>query len=177
MAEEYLDILDEQGNKTGESKPYNEAHEKGLRHAAVHVWVVTPDNRIILQKRAANKILFPSYWDISVGGHVSAGQTSLEAAIRETEEELGLNFKESDFALLFTLQTNNDLNNGFIDREFNNIYLVRADVEESNLKFTDGEVEEVKFLTVPEFKDWINGKGEKMVPHAEYEKLVEYLEK
>jgi isopentenyl-diphosphate delta-isomerase len=177
MTEEYLDILDEEGNKTGEAKPYNEAHEKGLRHAAVHVWVVTPDNRIILQKRAANKRLFPSHWDISVGGHVSAGQTHLEAAIRETQEELGLDFKESDFMLLRTLQVHNEPNNGYIDEEFNYMYVVRADVKESDLKFTDGEVEEVKFLTIDEFRNWIHGKGEKMVPHEEYEILLEYLEK
>jgi len=179
MTEEYLDILDEQGNKTGESRPYLECHEKGLIHTAVHVWIVNSKNEVLIQKREKNRRFFPEHWDISAAGHVSAGQTNLEAAIRETEEELGLNFNKTDFNLLCTLWTDSLLNNGaFRNREFNPVYVVRADIKISDIKLDDGEVEAVKFLSFDDFKDWTQGKGEKMVPHEEeYRKLIEYLEK
>ena len=49
---------------------------------------------------------------------------------------------------------------------------------QNSLYLLDGEVEAVKFLTVEEFKKWINGEGEKMVSHSEeYSKLIEFLEK
>lgn len=43
-------------------------------------------------------------WDISVGGHISAGQTSLEAAKRETAEELGQILSDKAFTFLFTIR-------------------------------------------------------------------------
>ena len=179
MTEEYLDILDEQGNKTGESRPYLEAHEKGLIHSAVHVWIVNSKNEILIQKREKNRRFFPGHWDISSAGHVSAGQTSLEAGIREVKEELGLDIPTSKFTLICTLWTDSILNAGaFINKEFNPVYVVKADIDISDIKLLDGEVEAVKFLSISEFKDWISGKGEKMVPHEEeYTKLLDYLDK
>lgn len=177
MKEEYLDILDENGNKTGESRSYLDSHKKGLTHAAIHVWIVNSNNEILIQKREKNRLFHPSCWDISAAGHVSAGQTNLEAAVREVKEELGLNFKESDFVLLCTLRTDSILNNGaFINREFNAVYMVRVNIKVTDIKLNDGEVEAVKFLSIEEFKKWINGEGEKMVPHEEeYRKLLESL--
>lgn len=177
MTEEYLDILDESGNKTGEKRSYLEAHEKGLIHTAVHVWIVNSRNEIIIQKRKDDRRFYPGHWDISAAGHVSAGQTSLEAAMRETEEELDLKFQASDFTLLCTLQTDSVFNNGaLINKEFNPVYVVKKDIDISEIKLLDGEVEAVKFLTFEEFKKWIENKGEKMVPHEEeYAKLLKYL--
>ena len=45
---------------------------------------------LFLQKRAMTKDLLPGYWDTSVGGHVSPGESPEEALKRETFEELGL---------------------------------------------------------------------------------------
>jgi isopentenyl-diphosphate Delta-isomerase len=179
MTEEYLDILDEQGNKTGESRSYLEAHEKGLTHAAVHVWFVNSKKEILLQKRGKDRKFFPSHWDISAAGHVSAGQTHLEAATRETKEELGLNILESDLNLICTLRTDSVFPEmGMNNREFNPVYVVREDINISDIKLEDGEVEAVKFLSLGEFKKWVDRVGEKMTPHEEeYAKLIEYLEK
>ena len=37
---EYLDILDKNGNKTGERKPRKEVHSKGYWHKGVHIWII-----------------------------------------------------------------------------------------------------------------------------------------
>lgn len=37
---EYLDILDEEGNKTGEIKPRKEVHSNGYWHKGVHIWII-----------------------------------------------------------------------------------------------------------------------------------------
>lgn len=37
---------------------------------------------ILIQKREKNRVAYPGYWDISASGHVSAGESSLEAAQR-----------------------------------------------------------------------------------------------
>ena len=178
MTEEYLDILDEKGEKTDEARSYLEAHEKGLIHKAAHVWIVNSRNEILIQKREKNRRAYPSYWDISAAGHVSAGQTSLEAAQRETEEELGITVLSSEFKYLFTIESHSVQNNGtYINNEFQDVYIMKTDINIDDIKIQNEEVEAVKFLTIDEFKKWIKGEGEKMVPHKEeYAKLLEYLE-
>ena len=87
---EYFDILDENGNLTGKTKLRSEVHRDGDWHKAVHIWVFNRKGEVLLQRRAANKDSYPNMLDISCAGHLSAGDTSLEGALRELEEELGL---------------------------------------------------------------------------------------
>ncbi len=71
-----------------------EIHEKGMIHRAVHVVLITRNDRIVLQKRSMNKDRYPGWWDISVGGHVGVGETYVEAARREIGEEMGISNAE-----------------------------------------------------------------------------------
>lgn len=59
-------------------------------HPVVHLHILDRFGRLYLQKRSLTKDLLPGYWDTAVGGHVSYGETILEALYRETSEELGL---------------------------------------------------------------------------------------
>ncbi len=68
----------------------DEVHRQSLFHRAVLVVLFNPENKIYLQKRARSKALYPGRWDLSVTGHVQRGESRVEAALRETEEELGL---------------------------------------------------------------------------------------
>ena len=47
--EEYFDILDENGKKTGKTKLRKEVHKDGDWHKAVHVWIINDKNEILLQ--------------------------------------------------------------------------------------------------------------------------------
>ncbi|HSX33755.1 MAG TPA: NUDIX domain-containing protein [Candidatus Saccharimonadales bacterium] len=86
---ELLDIVDEQGEPTGQTAEKHIVHALGLRHRDVHVWI-TNGREVLQQQRTWDKTIMPGAWDISVGGHVAAGESYLEAAVRETGEELGL---------------------------------------------------------------------------------------
>ena len=59
-------------------------------HPVVHLHIIDHFGRLYLQKRSMTKDLLPGYWDTAVGGHVSYGESILEALYRETSEELGL---------------------------------------------------------------------------------------
>ncbi len=50
--DEYLDVLDENGNKTGKTMAYSLVHRNGYWHKAVHTWIVNDKNEILLQKRS-----------------------------------------------------------------------------------------------------------------------------
>ena len=177
MTEEHFDILDDKGELTGEIRSKSDAHGKGLIHRTAHVWLLNPKKELLLQKRSLNKTAYPGLWDISAAGHISAGQTSLEAAKRETEEELGLSLPDSTFKYLFTVEEHIILNNGtYINNEFQDVYLVHLETEPQKLNLQHEEVDEARWIPIGEFKSWVSGKGEPVVPHEEeYRKLLEFL--
>lgn len=89
-AVELLDIVDPvTGEPTGVQLGKATIHAEGLPHRDVHVWL-TDGEYFVEQQRRWDKKIMPGAWDISVGGHVGAGESYLDAAIRETGEELGL---------------------------------------------------------------------------------------
>jgi isopentenyldiphosphate isomerase len=99
MTEEMFDLCDERGRPLGFSKPRSQVHRDGDWHRAFHCWVFDQDAdgdvRILLQLRAPDKDTSPDLWDVSVGGHYSAGE-SIEGGIREMQEELGLTVDPTD---------------------------------------------------------------------------------
>ena len=58
-------------------------------HPVVHLHIYDRFNRIYLQKRSRKKDLYPGRWDTAIGGHVSYGESIMEALYREAAEELG----------------------------------------------------------------------------------------
>ncbi len=100
---EYLDVLDANGNPTGEKKSRAEIHRNGDWHRVVDVWILNSTQELLLQKRSAEKENNPNLWNISVAGHIASGDSAVPTAIREAQEELGVSFAEKDFAYLFSL--------------------------------------------------------------------------
>lgn len=84
-----LEIVDDNDTVIG-IRSRQEIHALGLRHREVHLWLVTPNNTIIFQRRSPFKDTFPDLMDATVGGHVEVGQTYEQAAIVEAQEEAGL---------------------------------------------------------------------------------------
>lgn len=89
-SEEYLPVVEESGIVTSQA-PRSYIHDGSkLLHPVVHLHLIDREGRICLQKRSMNKSLLPGWWDTSVGGHVSYGESIQEALYREASEELGL---------------------------------------------------------------------------------------
>ena len=105
-------MLGSDGVPTGRTKPKADVHRDGDWHLASHVWLVTPDHRVLLQRRSPAKENWPDLWDISVAGHVSAGESAIDAAIREAREELGLSLHARELTHLGTLRWHAVLNDG-----------------------------------------------------------------
>lgn len=88
-SDEILDIVDENDEVIGQA-PRGEATARGLRHRCAFIEVRDAEGRIFVHRRTATKLVFPSHYDMFVGGVVGAGETYDEAALREAEEELGV---------------------------------------------------------------------------------------
>jgi isopentenyldiphosphate isomerase len=88
--EEVFEIVDEAGRVIG-TAPRSRCHgDPSLAHRSVHVFVFNGRGDLYLQKRSTRKDIQPGKWDTSVGGHLRPGESYLEAARRELEEELGV---------------------------------------------------------------------------------------
>ena len=88
-ASEMLPIVEPSGIVIGQaSRAWCHGGEKPL-HPVVHLHVLNRNCELYIQKRSMNKDLLPGYWDTAVGGHVSYGESIMEALFREAEEELG----------------------------------------------------------------------------------------
>ena len=116
--DELIDILTSEGMPTGKTALKSEAHKNGWFHATVHIWIYTKENKILLQKRAMTKKVFPGLWDISVAGHIGAGESILDGAQREVNEELGIDISKADLTKIGTRTHQVSHPNGIQDNGF-----------------------------------------------------------
>ncbi len=93
---ELLDVVNLDGEPTGLQADKDDIHSEGLWHPDVHVWI-TDGRNMLEQQRDWEKTIMGGTWDISASGHVRAGESYLEAAQRETAEEVGLQFDTAHF--------------------------------------------------------------------------------
>jgi len=166
---ELIDVLTPDGQPAGIRKPKDAIHRDGDWHRAAHVWIIAPDGRLLLQRRSLRKENNPGLWDVSTAGHLSAGETALEAAVRETFEEIGLAIPIEALEFVTALRESSVLNGGrYIDNEFHEIFVVRREVDVESLRLDPEEVAEVK---------WIHDlrPDETFVPHAEEYALLSRL--
>jgi len=144
---ELIDVVDEQGNKTGEVLEKKLAHKLGKWHIAAHVWIYNSKGELMLQQRSLIKDTFPGLWDISVAGHISAGESPETGAIREVEEEIGLKVDLEDIQYLFTQKESHfHPDKDWYNNEFHFVYLCKYDGKLEDLKLQSDEVDSLKFI-------------------------------
>lgn len=172
--EELVDVYDScTGEKTGEIISKNKAHEAGIWHSAIHIIMINKDkSKVLLQKRCASKKLYPNMWDLTVGGHIGAGEDSLVSAKREFMEELGLNLEEFDYKYVGKVKEE-FYDNGLSSREFVYVYLVIGDVDVNTLKLQEEEVSATDWFNKTEFLDLV--KTNKIIKHDMEFRLIEDL--
>jgi isopentenyldiphosphate isomerase len=177
MKEEYLDVLNEEGEMTGGTLSYKEVHQKGLIHLTARVWFVNSKGELLVQKRSLNKRIYPGLWDAGVGGHVSSGETSVEGAQKETREEIGLEIPAEEYKFLFRIRApKKKYYEDLIDNEFNDIYVVYKDLEIDKLKLGKNEVDELRWIDVDTLEKWSKSEKKILADHTEeYKRLVEYF--
>jgi 8-oxo-dGTP pyrophosphatase MutT (NUDIX family) len=88
-AEELLDVVDEHDEVVGRA-PRVEVYARGLIHRCAFIQVRDAEDRIFVHRRTSTKLVYPSLYDMFVGGVVGAGESYDDAALREAEEELGV---------------------------------------------------------------------------------------
>lgn len=177
--EEMIDVLDENGVKTGQILSRNQIHKEGLWHRAIAVAIINEKNQILMQQRSYQKEKNAGMWDISVAGHIGTGQDSLSVASREINEEvsinLGYNVDIKDFRYMFSYRKEQIINENYIERQFYDFFILRKnDLQIENIKIQKSEVEQIKFVDISELNNMIE-QGEVVERDAIYKELMNYL--
>ena len=115
----------------GMNKARKLVHTDGDWHRAVHIWIYNTDGKLILQKRSESKDTFPGRWDVSVGGHITSGDTVMETAHKEVEEELGISIDVAALEHLGTIATtakgSSPVGGDFLCNEYKDVFLLKFD--------------------------------------------------
>lgn len=169
---ELLEVLNENGEPTGDILDKDIIHKEGKYHKEVALILLNNKGEILLQKRASTKEIEPNKWAWH-GGHVIAGETNEESIIRETKEELGINLFLNDIKLLVELKRDKLPN-----RQFTTAYYSKCDLDINDFNIQKEELSEVKWFSFDEFKDMIyNNHPDMMFKNNENtKKIIEALE-
>lgn len=166
MLMEFIDVYDNLGQKQGLVVEKNEAHEKGMIHRGICVWIINDQDEILLQKRS-RQVMFPELWDISFSGHIQAGETSVEAAIREGYEEIGIHIEPQRLQYLFTCREYGEIE-GYFEDEIDDVFLYRANFALEDYTFCDHEVDEVAYIPLDTFKKMVATKDERLLAYENH---------
>ena len=145
--EEIWDILDENGNYTGNIMKKGLV-PKGFYHLGADIWIINSENKILIQKRSPQKKNSPNLWAMT-GGSVIKGETSLQTIERETKEELGISLNMKDIQLIKQYKTGTV----WLD-----VYLIKQDVDLNDVVMQEEEVCKVKWATYEEIEEIFNNK-------------------
>lgn len=146
---ELWDIYDCNKQRTGRTMKRNDwCLKEGEYHLTVLGVIARPDGKFLITQRAMTKAWAPGWWEVS-GGAALAGETSLEAVIREVHEETGLDVSHCEGGYLFSYQREN-LEEG--DNYFVDIYRFVLDFDETDLHLQNAEICGCQLATLDEIK-------------------------
>ncbi len=127
---ELWDVLDETGRPTGRTICRGDQLRPGEYYLAVHIWIINSNGEFLIQMRDKEKPLWPGMW-AATGGAAIAGETSLEAALREVEEELGVRPNPESMELLARIKR---------EDFFTDVWSLRQDFSLEDVVMQPGEV-------------------------------------
>ena len=152
---EKRDLYDKDRNLTGESIFKGETIPEGRYIIVVLVMIQNSKGEFLIQKRSRQK--GGKY--AATGGHVKAGQTSIEGMIDEIQEEIGLKVKPEELELLFSGREDEQ-------QVFFDLYYMKKDLYISDFVLQEEEVENVQWSTIEEIEMLIK-KDMFLINHAE----------
>jgi ADP-ribose pyrophosphatase YjhB (NUDIX family) len=167
-------IFDADGNALAgrgrDSALKNPDREKGDTDyvGGVAVWFIqklekTPDNPtgiyVLFQQRSQFVDNNKGLWDVSAGGHINLGETNIETAIRETKEEIGVEIDPKRLIFMAHIPYPD-----YLMHHYAFVYdWPEHTLDTSMFHFDDKEVEQVKWVPLSNFEQFIDEYGKNVV--------------
>lgn len=106
-ATEWFDVVDDLDRPVSRATRA-EVHARGLKHRAVHVWLLNSRGELFVQQRSDTKDTAPGCWDSSASGHLDSGEDYDACAVRELREELSIAVGAHQLERLFKIDACED---------------------------------------------------------------------
>lgn len=144
---EYVILVDESDKPLGLMEKM-EAHEKGLLHRAISVFILNEKREIMLQQRAFEKYHSGGLWTNTCCTHPRDGESTIEAANRRLEEEMGLSCAlQPLFSFIYRAEFDNDL----IEHELDHVFVGHTN-ENVIPKLNPEEAASWKWMSIPDIE-------------------------
>ncbi len=143
MTEEFVILVDETDKEIGLMEKM-EAHRKGVLHRAFSICLFNSKSQMLIQRRSLGKYHSPGLWTNTCCSHPRKGETTIEAAHRRLEEEMGI---AADLEKAFSFVYKTRLEHDLIEHEYDHVFIGRFDGEPS---INSSEVQEWKYMDIKE---------------------------
>lgn len=147
---EIWDLYTKNRTLSGKTHIRGEMIPEGYYHLVVHIWIKNSKGEYLISQRAASRPTCPLMWEC-VGGSVIAGESSLEGAIREVKEEVGLNLAPMSGKLIYSVIGR--VHDGVPFNDILDVWLFHYDGDVSLTNATTDEVAQVKWMTPSKIKE------------------------
>lgn len=175
--QELLDVVDENDKIIGQETRAS-IHKKGLLHREVHVWIYNDKGEVLFQRRGPDKDTYPNLLDVSVGGHISPNENSLQAAVREIKEEVGLVISPGDLHFLNKIRKqSHDPVTGSTNSVLDAIFCYRLNLRKDSIKIESGEATALEWRQIDKMFVLSDEEREQFVPSLVNEKYLEIYKK
>ena len=144
LHEDLVDVVDEL-DRVVATVTRREMRAGRLRHRCVFIAVAHPDGRLLVHRRSELKDVWPGWWDIAVGGVVSAGEAFDAAAVRELAEEVGVHDATP-------APIDNGQAQAYDDADLSLLGRCYRVMHAGPFTFADGEVVEARWVTAAELE-------------------------
>lgn len=137
---EKWDLLDADGNPTGQTIVRGEPLTAGMYHLVEHIWIVDSKGRLLIQQRNPNLRLMPGVWAAN-SGSAQSGEDSESAARRELFEELSIRTAPGELVYGGRMRRRNS---------FTDLWILYRDIDVTSLRLQAEEVAAAKWVTTEE---------------------------
>ena len=139
--EEYWDIYDDNRVFQNRTIRRGETFNDGEYYVCCEVWFQNSKGEMLITQRHPNKKA-GGLWEF-LGGGVLAGETTMQAAVREVKEEINITITVNELSLLHVYRQKN---------YFMDIYLVKKDIDVQNIVFNESETINAKWVSKDELQ-------------------------
>ncbi|MBQ7379625.1 MAG: NUDIX domain-containing protein [Clostridia bacterium] len=143
---EKRDLFDASGKNLGTTIVRGDPMPEGTYVLSVSIFTVNDKGELLLTLRAPEKPNFPNMWEITAGGAI-AGESGMEAALRELREETGLKAKREELQLLQVIRE---------PSAFVECYLYRTNIPASAVVLQDKETVAARFVSIKRFEELLH---------------------
>lgn len=142
---ELVDVYNNRHEKLNYEKGRKELVE-GEYRLSCFIWVINDNDEILLQQRLKTTKKMPNMWGTTAGG-AKKGESSLDGAIRELKEELGIDASKEEMEFIGSNKRIND---------FVEVWLCKKNISENDLILNPEEVQNAKWITIENFEKMLN---------------------